>query len=100
MSELDYNFLPVTDFRSRAKETLDELHERPVVLTQRGRPSAILLDYESYRSLVARLDELELTVDGLLLERAQASAEEFISLDELFQGYEETNQNKIPPDKG
>ena len=100
MSELEYNFLPVTDFRSRAKETLDELHEHPVILTQRGRPSAILVDYESYRTLVNRIDELELTVDSLLLDRARDTAEEFISLEDLFQGYEAATQSKIPPGEG
>jgi len=95
MAELEYIFLPVTDFRSRAKETLEEIHEHPVILTQRGRPSAILIDYKYFRDLQTRIDELELTVDSLLLEHAQSTAEEFVSLDDLFADYESSTGNKI-----
>jgi len=100
MAELNYNFLPVTDFRSRAKETLDEIRESPVILTQRGRPSAVLVKYDAYRALQARIEELENTIDSLLLEHAQSTAKEFVTLDELFADYESTNGNEIPSDEG
>jgi len=97
MAELDYTFLPVTDFRSKAKETLEVLRSHPVILTQRGRPSAVLVDYDQYRALQAQIEDLELSIDSLLLERAQATAEEFITLDELFADYEATTGTQIPP---
>ena len=49
---------PVSDFRANASSVIAHVIEsgRPVVLTQRGRSAAVLLDVRVYQSM---LDELE-----------------------------------------
>lgn len=53
---------PLSEFRSHAAEHLERVREtrRPLVLTQRGRSSAVILDVGEYDRL---LDELELLRD-------------------------------------
>lgn len=50
---------PVTEFRANASSVLDQVHatKRPVILTQHGRSSAVLMDVDVYEGL---LDEVEL----------------------------------------
>jgi prevent-host-death family protein len=40
--------LPVSDLRSNATNYLEQVKEQPFVITQRGRPRAVLVDYERY----------------------------------------------------
>ncbi|MBI4771879.1 MAG: type II toxin-antitoxin system Phd/YefM family antitoxin [Chloroflexi bacterium] len=44
--------IPFGDLRRRAKDVLAGLKERPVVLTLRGRPRAVLMDYQAYDARV------------------------------------------------
>ncbi|MDP2300383.1 MAG: type II toxin-antitoxin system Phd/YefM family antitoxin [Coriobacteriia bacterium] len=50
---------PVTEFRANTSAVLDQVHatKRPVILTQHGRSSAVLMDVEVYEGL---LDEIAL----------------------------------------
>ena len=50
--------IPITDLRNQAKQALKQAHEQPVVITQNGRPSAVLLDYESYNELVQIAEQM------------------------------------------
>ena len=76
--------VPVTDFRKEAKRFLHRIEETPLVLTQRSRPVAVLVDYEAYRRQEQRLEELELMLDDTLLAHAVETAEEYLSPEELF----------------
>ena len=60
--DLEADIQPVSDFRAQAASMLQQVREtgRPIVLTQRGRGSAVLLDLRSYQAM---LDELELLRD-------------------------------------
>ncbi len=53
---------PVTEFRANAAQFIDQVRETgaPVILTQHGRSAAVLLDVESYESM---MDELALFRD-------------------------------------
>ena len=55
------DIVPVTDFRNNAADVLSRLGQngRPIVLTQRGRAAAVLLDVNAYQQLTERLDALE-----------------------------------------
>jgi len=59
---LETDIQAVSDFRANAAGVIQHVREtgRPVVLTQRGRSAAVLLDVSSYQALV---DELELLRD-------------------------------------
>lgn len=54
--------VPAADLRTRVEGLLEQVRStrRPVVVTQEGKGAAVLVDLESYRSL---LDELELLKD-------------------------------------
>ena len=54
--------VPVADLRTRMETILEQIQStrRPVVVTQEGQDAAVLVDIESYRSL---LEELELLKD-------------------------------------
>ena len=53
---------PVTEFRANAAQFIEQVQAtgEPVILTQRGRSAAVLLNVESYASM---LDELALLRD-------------------------------------
>lgn len=53
---------PVTEFRAKAAQFIEQVREtgEPVILTQHGRSAAVLLDVESYESL---MDELAMLRD-------------------------------------
>lgn len=59
------NIIPVTDLQRQAAQILKDLNKssEPVVITQRGRASAVLLSAKHYEQIeedLALLDELEL----------------------------------------
>ncbi len=89
------NVIPITDFRKQSKDVLAKVREGPVVLTQRSRPAAVLVEYETYRQREERLEELELMMDDIILSRAIESAEEFVSLEELFADYESSGGENL-----
>ena len=72
------NIIPVTDLQRQASQIIASLaeSEEPVVVTQRGRATAVLMTAERYSEIEAdlkRLDELELleTVEASRLEIAE-----------------------------
>jgi prevent-host-death family protein len=65
--DLEADIQPVSDFRANASAMLQQVREsgRPLVLTQRGRGAAVLLDIGSYQSLIDELEELRDVHQGL-----------------------------------
>lgn len=57
----DEDIQPLTEFRSGAASFLKQIREtkRPLVLTQRGRGVAVLVDVHQYEAMQARLELLE-----------------------------------------
>jgi len=49
----------VTDLQRRAAEVISSLREGPVVITQRGRPAAVLLTAEAYEQMEQALADVE-----------------------------------------
>ena len=49
----------VTDLQRRAAEVISSLREDPVVITQRGRPAAVLLTAEAYEQMEQALADVE-----------------------------------------
>lgn len=52
--------IPISDLQTQAKKVVESVkHTRdPVVITQRGRPAALLVNYEDYEGMVATLEEM------------------------------------------
>jgi prevent-host-death family protein len=86
--------VPITDFRNKIKEVLDQVKKAPVILTQRSHPAAVVVDYDTYQEQAERLEELELKLDDLLLAQVMHTSQGLVSLDELLADYEENAENK------
>jgi prevent-host-death family protein len=80
--------VPITEFRNRARELLASLGDRPIVLTQRGRPAAVVLRYEDYESREEYVSRMEMERDRQLFLEAKATETEFVPLEEAFAEYE------------
>jgi prevent-host-death family protein len=50
--------LPISDLRAQTKEILQQASEQPIVITQNGRPSAVLISYQAYNEMVAQVMQL------------------------------------------
>ncbi len=58
--DLEADIQPVSDFRANASALIQQVREsgRPLVLTQRGRGAAVLLDIGAYQRLLEENEEL------------------------------------------
>ena len=91
--------LPISDLRNKAKDVLKRVQTQPIVITQRSRPQAVLVEYEHYNEMARRLEALEDARDALLLDHAMATATEFVTLDEALADYEQATGVRIKPDE-
>ncbi len=87
--------LPISDLRSKAKEVLQQIKKQPIILTQRGRARAVLVDFDTYNQLVERQTVLEQALDALLLQRARETAQEYLPLEALLRQHEELFGEKL-----
>ena len=64
---LSDGLLPISLFRTRAAELVARVKKtkRPIVLTQRGRPAAVLEDIREYERRTERMELLEAILAGL-----------------------------------
>ena len=60
--ELDKDVKPISEFRANATTLLDQVSKtkRPLVITQHGKSSAVLMDVKEYETL---LEKIELLTD-------------------------------------
>lgn len=81
---------PITEFRTNAAATLEQLKVsgRPMVLTQRGRSAAVLLDVGLYQSIV---EELE-TLRDIAKARADIAAGKTYSTEQVRQTFRARQQ--------
>jgi prevent-host-death family protein len=59
--QLDQDIQPLSEFRSKVAFYFDKVKKtkRPLIITQNGKSSAVLLDVSAYQSLVDKLEVLE-----------------------------------------
>ncbi len=52
--------MPISELQSQAKKIIEGVKQTrdPVIITQRGRPAALLVNYEDYEGMVATLEEM------------------------------------------
>lgn len=52
--------IPISELQSQAKRIIERVKQTrdPVIITQRGRPAALLVNYEDYEGMVATLEEV------------------------------------------
>ncbi len=63
MQQINYksDIKPLTEFRANAKDFVNQVREskRPIVLTQHGKSSAILIDVSEYQAMVDKIELLQ-----------------------------------------
>jgi prevent-host-death family protein len=52
--------IPISDLQTKAKKYIDQVREteEAIIVTQRGRASAVLVNYEVYEGMLALQDEM------------------------------------------
>ena len=52
--------VPISELQSQARRIVEGVKKTrdPVIITQRGRPAALLVNWEDYEGMVATLDEM------------------------------------------
>jgi prevent-host-death family protein len=90
--------VPISDLRYETKDVLHQVAEGPVVLTQRGRATAVLVDFDTYNEMAQRLQRLEELRDEAVAIIAQANLDkmEFVGLDALDALYREKLGDELP----
>lgn len=53
-------FIPISELQNQTKQIVERVKNTrvPVIITQRGRPAALLVNYEDYEGMVATLEEM------------------------------------------
>lgn len=87
--------VPMSDLRHRVNEVLQKIKEQPIVLTWRGRPRAVLMDYDAYSDMTRRQAALEEARDAFLLLRARETATNYLPFETLVRQYEELFSEKL-----
>ena len=77
--------IPISDLQTKAKKYVEQVREteEPVIVTQRGRASAVLVSYEAYEGMLAMQDEMSFPDwrERLVRARKESAAGKSVSLD-------------------
>jgi prevent-host-death family protein len=73
--------MPISDLREHQNEILATLAREHVLLTQHGRPAAVMVAPEQWNRLMARLEKLQ---DALDVAEARRDLEPAVSLDDYL----------------
>ena len=90
MESLDIkNIRPLTDFRNNMKEYISELktNKKPIILTQHGKGTAVLLDAEKYQELQDQIDfmrKVALGLDDVKNNRIHPFSEAISEIDDII----------------
>ena len=76
------NLFPISELRQRQNKILQMLPDGPVVLTQHGRASVVLVSPEQWNQMVIELEDLQ---DALDAAEARRDAEPTISFDDYME---------------
>ncbi len=82
---------PISEFRARQNELLQQLAEGPLVLTQHGRAAAVLVSLEQWNHLIEKLEYLE---DSLIAIEASQDPAPTIPFDQYL-----AKRGECVPDK-
>lgn len=73
----------VAEIRKVMREVLEEMKTNRVILTKRGKPVGVLIDYQEFRQIEELLEVLEDSVLGkAAAERAKRKDRKWVTLDE------------------
>lgn len=96
--DLTNDFLGVTEFRSVIRESLERVEQtrRPLILTKGGKPSAVLLDVDSYQALCDTLKQAnhQALMESLRRAEADVAAGRTHSHEEAMKKFEERREQR------
>ncbi len=79
--------VPISDLQTKTKEIIEGVQKTgdPVIITQRGRPAALVVNYDEYEGMRNTLDEMSYPDWQERLKRAEAESRrgKGVSLEEL-----------------
>ncbi len=80
--------IPISDLQSKAKQFVEMVNKtrEPLIITQRGRAAAILVDVRTYEGHMATQDEMSYPDWEKRLERAKQERGKGVSLEEFKKG--------------
>ncbi len=58
-------FVPISELRIHQSKVLNKLKDGPIVLAQRSKAAAVLVDVEQWNRLLERLEDLDDSIDAL-----------------------------------
>ena len=76
------NLLPISELRQQQNKILQMLSDGPVVLTQHGRASVVLVSPEQWNQMVNQLEDLQDALDAV---EARQNAEPTISFEDYIE---------------
>lgn len=73
----------VADLRAQLSSVLEKLQRahRPVYVTQRGQPRAVLVSFDEYNALIEQVEYLEDSLEGIAGEQRRLAGEKGRSLE-------------------
>ena len=88
------NIIPITDLQRQAAQVLSDVNasSEPIIITQRGRPSAVLLSARRY----AEIEKELASFDAIELERLIAEGESEIAKGEVISHEEVKRRLNFP----
>ena len=76
------NLLPISELRQQQNKILQMLSDGPVVLTQHGRASVVLVSPEQWNQMVIQIEDLQDALDAV---EVRQSAEPTISFEDYIE---------------
>lgn len=57
--------VPISELRLRQNELLEQVSDKPILLTQHGRAVAVLIGPDPYNRLLEHIEDLQLAIDAV-----------------------------------
>lgn len=88
--------IPISDLQSKAKQFVEQVNKtrEPLIITQRGRATAILVDCETYEGHIATQDEMSYPDWKKRLQTAQEEKGKGVSLEDYKKGKRSDGRKK------
>lgn len=74
----------ITDLRTKAKKMIEALKDSRVVLTERSRPCAVVLDYKEFKRMQDLIELAEEGIDAIEIKKRRKKSPRFLTHDQVL----------------